>query len=142
MELENPSRGLAVRYRLAISLPAYIAFQIQPSNLLNWNFNLVDSFFSLATLRGLRTLDWDDSESIFYFLVIFCLFWLHPQYMETPEPRTESKLWLRPVPQLQQHQILNPLHHTGTPRKGFFKIQVTTFGCHLPKQRTRSTILS
>lgn len=74
MELENPSRGLAVRYRLAISLPAYIAFQIQPSNLLNWNFNLVDSFFSLATLRGLRTLDWDDSESIFYFLVIFCLF--------------------------------------------------------------------
>ena len=32
--------------------------------------------------------------------------------MEVPRPGIESELQLKPMPQLQQHQILNPLHWT------------------------------
>ena len=43
---------------------------------------------------------------------VFCfvfLSWLHPQHMEIPGPGTESEPHLQPMPQLQQHRILNPL---------------------------------
>ena len=33
--------------------------------------------------------------------------------MEVPRPGTESQPQRRPSPQLQQHQILNPLHQAG-----------------------------
>ena len=38
------------------------------------------------------------------------LFWPHLRHMEVPRPGTESELQLQPMPQLQQCQILNPLH--------------------------------
>ena len=45
--------------------------------------------------------------------MIFCFLWLYPQHMGIPRPRTESEPQLRPTPQLQQCQILNPLCLTG-----------------------------
>ena len=43
-------------------------------------------------------------------LNFFFLFWLYPRHMEVSRPETESELQLQPTPQLQQCQILNPLH--------------------------------
>ena len=41
--------------------------------------------------------------------VLFDFIQLYPQRMEDPGPGIKSKPGLRPTPQLQQHQILNPL---------------------------------
>ena len=49
------------------------------------------------------------------FLFIYLFIWLSPQYMEGPGPG------IKPMPQQQsepltwQCQLLNPLHHKGTP---------------------------
>ena len=40
-------------------------------------------------------------------------FFCHPKAYGVPEPETESELQLRLMPQLQQCQILNPLHQAG-----------------------------
>ena len=48
-----------------------------------------------------------------FFFFFFFLFWLPPGHMEVPGPGIESKSELRPRPQLQQHQILNPLCWAG-----------------------------
>ena len=45
---------------------------------------------------------------IFHATSIFFFFWPHPQHVEVHGLRIET------VPQLQQHQILNPLCHKGT----------------------------
>ena len=42
----------------------------------------------------------------------FFLFLLHPWHMEVPGPGIESKLKPQSMPQLQQHQILNPQHYS------------------------------
>ena len=47
-------------------------------------------------------------ESYFFFF-----FWLCPWRAEVPGPGIQSKPQLPPIPQLQQHQILNPLHWAG-----------------------------
>lgn len=39
--------------------------ELYPSNSLNWNLNLADIFFPLATLRGLRKPGGNDSEKGF-----------------------------------------------------------------------------
>ena len=39
--------------------------------------------------------------------------WLHSWYMQVPRPGVESELQVEPTPQLQQSQILNPLHWAG-----------------------------
>ena len=41
------------------------------------------------------------------------LLWPHLQHMEAPGPGVETKLEVRPTPQLQQHWILNPLCWAG-----------------------------
>ena len=46
-------------------------------------------------------------ETMSFFFFFLFLFQLHLQYTEVPGPGIESKL------QLQQHQILNPLHWAG-----------------------------
>ena len=38
-----------------------------------------------------------------------------PWHVKVPRPRIEPALQLQPAPQLQQHWILNQLHHKGTP---------------------------
>ena len=43
----------------------------------------------------------------------FFLFQLHPLHMEVPGWGMESEPRLQPTPQLQQCQILNPVHHSG-----------------------------
>ena len=45
-------------------------------------------------------------------IIFFFLFWLPPWHMETAMG-IESKPELQPMPRLQQHWILNPLHGTG-----------------------------
>ena len=42
----------------------------------------------------------------------FFLFW-RPHDICGPWPETESELELQPMPQLQQHQMLNPLSWAG-----------------------------
>ena len=49
-------------------------------------------------------------KGIFMYLFIY---WPHPRHMEFPGLGIESKLWLRPMPQLQQRQILSPLCRWG-----------------------------
>ena len=49
----------------------------------------------------------------FFFLFLFLFFQVYPQYMEVPGPGIEFKLQPQPTPQLQQCQILNPLHNGG-----------------------------
>ena len=53
-------------------------------------------------------------QSSQYLLVIIItfLFLLHPWHMEVLRPGIKSKPQLQPMPQLWQHQILNPLHHS------------------------------
>ena len=46
---------------------------------------------------------------IFYFY-----FSLQLQHVEVPRPGIEPVPWLQPVPELQQHWILNGLCHKGT----------------------------
>lgn len=55
---------------------------------------------------------WFLYQHCFLFFVFF-LSWLHLWHMEIPRLGIESKLQLQPVPQLQQHQILNPLCLAG-----------------------------
>ena len=40
-------------------------------------------------------------------------FWLRLQHMEVPRPAIKSKPQLRPMPQLQQYLIFNPMHQAG-----------------------------
>ena len=53
---------------------------------------------------------------VFLFWGLFGFFWLHLQHMEVPRPgiKSEPQLWL--TPQVWQHRILNPLHHSGKSR--------------------------
>ena len=52
--------------------------------------------------------------------------------MEVPRPGIKSELHLRPMPQLQQHQILNPLSQTGNQIHTSTATQATaeTLVCH------------
>ena len=43
----------------------------------------------------------------------FFLFWTHPWHTEVPGPG------IKPEPQQWKHQVLNPLHHQGTPSYTF-----------------------
>ena len=49
-------------------------------------------------------------------------------HMEFPKPRTESKPYLQPVPQLWQRQILNPLFWAGDQTHTSAKPQDTAVG--------------
>ena len=51
-----------------------------------------------------------DAGLLYFTLLYFgFIFWPHSGHMEVPRPGIKSEPQLRPEPQLQQHQILNPL---------------------------------
>ena len=52
-------------------------------------------------------------------IAFFFSFSATPWHMELPRPGIEYKLELQPISQPQQCQILNPLHHRGTPKTAF-----------------------
>ena len=65
--------------------------------------------FSIGCYSLKEFIDW----CILFFLSFFFFYRLHPQHMEVPRPGVESELQLQSMPQLWQHQILNPLYQAG-----------------------------
>ena len=57
---------------------------------------------------------------LLFFFFFFFFFWLHPWHVEVPQPRTEPVSQQQPKLQQWQCQILNPLHHQGTPTLWIF----------------------
>ena len=57
----------------------------------------------------------DNLQSFFFFLAALVA------YMEVPGLGSQSDPQLQPMQQLQQHQILNPLHHSKNPHILFHK---------------------
>ena len=56
----------------------------------------------------------------FAYLFVGLFFWLHLRHIEIPRPEIKSEPQMQCMSQLQQCQILNPLHHTGTPKEKLF----------------------
>ena len=59
-----------------------------------------------------------------FLVCLFVLSFLLPLWhIEVPGPGTESESELQPTPQLQQRQILNPLHHSENSLIVFLKVR-------------------
>lgn len=50
---------------------------------------------------------------IFSFFFFF-FFWSCTEHVEVSRPGSKPTLQLQPIPRMQQHQILNPMHHSET----------------------------